>query len=294
MTARRYASWPCCASALRPPPAMRRRARSQVSFCAAISPSRWRAGERPPSISGKRSSAAIITPSSCNRRPSARARCWLEGIGEAREASACREAAREIEAQLRDFWSDDQGFTRSRIGASGEKDLDIATLLAVIHAGRLEGAHSVRDPKTFATAARLEDLFGRLYKINEAAPEGRAPAMGRYADDRYYSGGAYYFSTLGAAEFYYRAATARRRASPLHDADHAISFDVLFGAGTCSWRPSPPLRRRTAISPSNSTARPARRPRRKISPGAMRLSSPPAPAAQRRSAQEERRHDRQA
>jgi glucoamylase len=30
-------------------------------------------------------------------------------------------------------------------------------------------------------------------------------AMGRYAHDRYYSGGAYYFSTLGAAEFYFRA-----------------------------------------------------------------------------------------
>ena len=140
-------------------------------------------------------------------------------------------AAREIEAQLRDFWSDEKGFTRSRIGASGEKDLDIATLLAVIHAGRLEGAHSVRDPKTFATAARLEDLFGRLYKINEAAPEGRAPAMGRYADDRYYSGGAYYFSTLGAAEFYYRAAAARRDGSALHDADHVMSFDDLFRRG---------------------------------------------------------------
>jgi glucoamylase len=156
---------------------------------------------------------------------------WLEGIGEAQEANACREAAREIEAQLRDFWSDEKGFTRSRIGASGEKDLDIATLLAVIHAGRLEGAHSVCDPKTRATAARLEDLFGRLYKINEAAPEGRAPAMGRYADDRYYSGGAYYFSTLGAAEFYYRAAAARRDGSALHDADHVMSFDDLFRRG---------------------------------------------------------------
>ena len=155
---------------------------------------------------------------------------WLEGIGEAWEANACREAAREIETQLRDFWSDEKGFTRSRLGASGEKDLDIATLLAVIHAGRLKGAHSVCDPKTLATAARLEDLFGRLYKINEAAPEGRAPAMGRYADDRYYSGGAYYFSTLGAAEFYYRAA-ARRDASPLHDADHAMSFDALLRRG---------------------------------------------------------------
>ncbi len=32
--------------------------------------------------------------------------------------------------------------------------------------------------------------------------------MGRYAGDRYFSGGAYYFSTLGAAEFYYALAEA--------------------------------------------------------------------------------------
>jgi glucoamylase len=32
--------------------------------------------------------------------------------------------------------------------------------------------------------------------------------MGRYADDKYYSGGAYYFSTLGAAQFHYRLANA--------------------------------------------------------------------------------------
>ena len=30
--------------------------------------------------------------------------------------------------------------------------------------------------------------------------------MGRYPGDTYYSGGAYYFSTLGAAEFCFRAA----------------------------------------------------------------------------------------
>jgi len=34
--------------------------------------------------------------------------------------------------------------------------------------------------------------------------------MGRYAGDVYYSGGAYYFSTLGAAEFCYRAGDRAR------------------------------------------------------------------------------------
>ena len=35
--------------------------------------------------------------------------------------------------------------------------------------------------------------------------------MGRYKGDVYYSGGAYYFSTLGAAEFCFRAAVAASR-----------------------------------------------------------------------------------
>ena len=95
---------------------------------------------------------------------------------------------------------------------SREKELDIATLLAVIHAGRREGAHSVRDGKPSPPRRGWKICSPGLYKINAAAPEGRAPAMGRYANDRYYSGGAYYFSTLGAAEFYYSAAAARRRA----------------------------------------------------------------------------------
>ncbi len=154
---------------------------------------------------------------------------WLEEAGEAQRAQACREAAQEIEAQLQDYWSAELGFTRSRIGASGDKDLDIAALLAVVHAGRRDGAHSVRDPKALATAARLEDLFATLYKINQNAPADRAPAMGRYAGDRYYSGGAYYFSTLGAAEFYYRAAAAHGAVKSLHDADN--SFEFLFRRG---------------------------------------------------------------
>jgi len=155
---------------------------------------------------------------------------WLETIGQGETAQACREGAREIEAQLQEFWSETQGFYRSRIGGDGEKELDIATLLAVLHAGRRDGPHSVSDGKTLATLARLEDLFASLYKINKEAPANRAPAMGRYANDRYYSGGAYYFSTLGAAEFYYRAAAARC-AEPSHDEDHAISFDALFRRG---------------------------------------------------------------
>ena len=57
-----------------------------------------------------------------------------------------------------------------------------------------------------ATLARLEALFDAEYAINRRRGVGRGPAMGRYAGDVYFSGGAYYFSTLAAAEFCFRAA----------------------------------------------------------------------------------------
>jgi len=57
-----------------------------------------------------------------------------------------------------------------------------------------------------ATLARLDALFNAAYPINHGRAAGLGAAMGRYAGDVYYSGGAYYFSTLGAAEFCFRAA----------------------------------------------------------------------------------------
>jgi glucoamylase len=57
-----------------------------------------------------------------------------------------------------------------------------------------------------ATLERLDSLFDAAYDINRGRPSERGPAMGRYAGDVYYSGGAYFFSTLGAAEFCFRAA----------------------------------------------------------------------------------------
>ena len=70
--------------------------------------------------------------------------------------------------------------------------------------------HGVDDPRVHATLARLAAFFDAEYPINHERPPTRAPALGRYPGDRYYSGGAYYFSTLAAAELCYRAAPAAR------------------------------------------------------------------------------------
>jgi glucoamylase len=81
--------------------------------------------------------------------------------------------------------------------------LDIAVVLGVIHAARSGDRHGVLDPKALSTLLRLERLFMSEYKINQDRAADWGPAMGRYCGDVYFSGGAYYFSTLGVAQFYY-------------------------------------------------------------------------------------------
>jgi len=123
---------------------------------------------------------------------------WLQS-SEPDLSAACRSEAAALNALRQSFWSQDAGYIRSRILADGRstKELDIAVILAANHAGQR------CDARLAATLDRLADLFRERYAINRDG--GAGPAMGRYAGDIYYSGGAYYFSTLGAAEFCYCA-----------------------------------------------------------------------------------------
>jgi glucoamylase len=134
---------------------------------------------------------------------------WLEQQGQHGDAAACGAEVSAILQELDGYWREDLRFYRSRIldlNAASSKELDISVILAALHAGGSGESHSVRDPRMHATLARLEALFEAEYAINRNRPAARAPAMGRYSGDVYYSGGAYYFSTLGAAEFCFRAA----------------------------------------------------------------------------------------
>jgi glucoamylase len=140
---------------------------------------------------------------------------WSEAVGEARRAQAWRGAAQEIARSLDAHFDPVAGVYLTPAAEAPDATrlpftmrLDIAVILGVIHAGGQEGAHSVLDPKVLVTMVRLEQLFAREYRINRERATHCAPAMGRYAGDKYYSGGAYYFATLGTAEFYYRFAQA--------------------------------------------------------------------------------------
>jgi glucoamylase len=137
---------------------------------------------------------------------------WLENT-EPGEAEICRHEAAAIYERLDEFWLAPAGYYRSRVlssGARSAKELDISVVLAAVHAQGDRATHSPSDPRMRATLARLTALFEGEYAINRERPPSRAPALGRYANDAYYSGGAWYLSTLAAAELCYRAAAATR------------------------------------------------------------------------------------
>jgi glucoamylase len=150
---------------------------------------------------------------------------WCERQGDRVMAAGCRRDGEAALKALDGYWLEDAGYYRSRVLQSSEvsrKELDISVILAALHAGGAGETHSVQDPRMHATLARLESLFGADYAINHHLAGGMAPAMGRYAGDVYFSGGAYYFSTLGAAEFCYRSAQRSRLPQPLRE--HGDAF----------------------------------------------------------------------
>jgi glucoamylase len=171
---------------------------------------------------------------------------WMQETGMDDAArQACLAAAQETAQTLDAYWRQDRGFYESRrnvVNPAPGKDLDFAVILAVIHAGRKAGTHSGLDPRVMATLARLEALFGASYMINRSRPENRGPAMGRYANDKYFSGGAYYFSTLGTAEFYYALAAAVAEGSDLPVTADNKEFTRMFGVADDDTRALPPGR----------------------------------------------------
>ena len=134
-----------------------------------------------------------------------RACAWLDGR-DGTASQACRVTASALHQKLDSFWVEAEGYYRSRLSGARNKYLDISVVFAVIHAGGNGPLHSIHDVRILATMQKLEALFDRDYAINHHRPKDLAPALGRYSGDIYFSGGAYYFSTLAAAEFYYRLA----------------------------------------------------------------------------------------
>ncbi len=170
---------------------------------------------------------------------------WMGAVGNSSRARAYEDAARALLRRLDAHWNADKcvyvsSFVKKQGADQVARGLDAAVLLGLIHAARAGGPHSVVDPKAFATLIALERLFSKNYVINRQRPNCCAPAMGRYANDSYYSGGAYYFCTLAAAQFYYSFAEAIGAGAdiPVSDANHALLSELLNDPTTACHAPS--------------------------------------------------------
>jgi len=124
-------------------------------------------------------------------------------------ASRWLKAETKLRARLEQHWSKEHEIFVACLPptpspAAGQ--LDAALLLAVLDADLPDGPHSANDPRVHKTQSAIEDLFARTLPINRSRFAGRAPALGRYRDDTYFGGGAWYPTTLAAASLYYRRA----------------------------------------------------------------------------------------
>ena len=156
---------------------------------------------------------------------------WAEAEVSLNFAAHLRDKALGLADLLQQFWSEESGFIRSRLphnGIKSEKALDFAVILGVLHAGIEAGPHSVEDPRVRATMVKLGELFSREYALNRDKETGLA--YGRYRRDTYVSGGAYYFSTFGAAEYFYRLAAAvpEEAAKYIEEGDAILSHTRAF------------------------------------------------------------------
>jgi glucoamylase len=152
---------------------------------------------------------------------------WCESHQQAERAARCLAAQQRIARRLEASWSEGAGFYRARTAAPPDApaaEPDIAVILAVLHAGRTQGTHSVLDPRVQSTLSVLEDLFEHEFPINHGLPPERAPAMGRYASDRYYGGGAWFVATLAAAEVYFQLAYALRAGASIAESEDNRRF----------------------------------------------------------------------
>lgn len=154
---------------------------------------------------------------------------WMEMQGEEEQATYLTARAAPLMAMLDGFWSPESGFYRSRTfpdGRASPKDPDMAVILGVLHAGLLEGPHSVLDSKALATLTAVESYFAGVLAINKSAGERTGGvAFGRYQGDTYFNGGAWFPCTFAAAEYHYRLAAAAESASA---AEHFTKGDAIL------------------------------------------------------------------
>jgi glucoamylase len=129
--------------------------------------------------------------------------------GDADRAALFHNVEKVLREALEQHWSSKLGVYKALRSASDEtatEVIDSCIILAVLDAELPTGRHSLEDERLHSTLRALEETFDHEFPVNRGRKPGFGPAMGRFKDDNYFGGGAWYPVMLGVASFYYRLA----------------------------------------------------------------------------------------
>lgn len=85
----------------------------------------------------------------------------------------------------------------------------------------------------------MTDSFRPIYTINEGIPQDEGVAVGRYPEDVYYGGNAWYLSTFAAAEQLYDAVYQWKQVGSITITSTSLSFfQALYSSATVGSYPS--------------------------------------------------------
>ncbi|KAJ5679064.1 glycosyl hydrolase family 15 [Penicillium macrosclerotiorum] len=131
---------------------------------------------------------------------------FANSLGES--CTGCDSQASEVLCFLQDFWNGTA--VVSNLANNGRSGLDANSLISSIHTF---DPNAACDDITFQPCSSralsnhklVVDSFRSIYNINNGKKAGTAAAVGRYPEDTYQGGNAWYLATLAAAEQLYDA-----------------------------------------------------------------------------------------
>ncbi len=156
------------------------------------------------------------------RRALLRGASLARRLGDKGAADWYESQARAIEKKMDAHWDASAGYLRATLNPSNphfkSSELDVAIVLASMHASGSDNYYGVTDDRVQATLGKLVQRFFTLYPINQtkktdANGNPLGIAIGRYAEDTYdgygrSEGHPWALATLAVAEFLFRASNA--------------------------------------------------------------------------------------